>query len=342
MRFSVTPFDLALVVPFTTAHATVSSRSGMLVTVIDGGHVGHGEVSPMPGWSPIDTDRAGALLLSSITAVDAGRDFDDVLDDLEDAPEVRAGLAGAVADFAARRRGLSLAQFLDPDALTSVAVNAVVGSGAPVQSAATAREAVGRGFATIKMKVGVESPEIDIRRVAEVREAIGPGVELRLDANGGWSARDAQRVLDAVALYDISFCEEPVSGIDAIAALGASSPIPLAVDESARTVDDVARALGTGAIDVVVIKPQAIGGPDLAMRAVRLALEFGATPVVTTMIDSGVGVRHALHVAAAAGLPLAHGLATAAMLAEDLAEPLRIIDGVITLGTESGLGVTLP
>ncbi|MGZ0220408.1 MAG: o-succinylbenzoate synthase, partial [Acidimicrobiales bacterium] len=72
----------------------------------------------------------------------------------------------------------------------------------------------------------------------------------------------------------------------------------------------MARALGTGAIDVVVIKPQSMGGPDLAMRAVRLTREFGATPVVTTMIDSAIGVRHALHVAAASGATLAHGLAT--------------------------------
>jgi len=341
MKFDVRPFDLPLVSSFATARAEVSIRSGLLVSVFDGDHVGYGEVAPMPGWSPIDADRAGAVLLASIAAIDTGRDFDEVLDDLEDTPEVRAGLAGAAADLAARRQGLPLAESLDPDALDLVAVNAVIGSGSPEHTVAAGLDAVQRGFSTLKVKVGVETPDVDVQRVASLRAALGDEIELRLDANGGWSPANAQRVLDGVVRHDIAFCEEPVTGVDAIAELGGHSPIPLAIDESARTVDDVARALGTGVIDVVVIKPQAIGGPDLAMRAVRLTLEFGATPIVTTMIDSAIGVRHAAHVASASGVTLAHGLATSVLLADDLAEPPMIVDGMITIGPEPGLGVAL-
>ena len=340
MKFSVTPYDLPLVAPFTTARTTVARRRGLLVALVDGQHVGYGEVAPMPGWTPIDVDQASTILLGAIAAVEAGRDFDDVLDELEASPEVRAGLSGAAADFAARRQGLPLARSLDPNSSETVAVNAVVGSGSPKQTAEAGLDAIQRGFSVIKMKVGVEAPEVDIERVATMRSAVGAFVELRLDANGAWDASTAQRVLDSVAVFGIAFCEEPVAGIDAIAELGVASPIPLAIDESARTVDDVTRALGTGAIDVVVIKPQSMGGPDLAMRAVRLTRQFGATPVVTTMIDSAIGVRHALHVAAASGATFAHGLATSAMLTEDLADPPRIVDGTITIGSLPGLGVT--
>ncbi len=340
MKFSITPYDLRLVAPFTTARATVDRRSGLLVTLADGEHAGFGEVAPMPGWSPIDIDRAGAMLLAAIAGIEAGGDFDDALDDLEHAPEVRAGLAGAAADLAARRRGLSLARSLDPDSSSTVAVNAVVGSGSPAHTAAAGLDAIQRGFSVIKVKVGVVEPEVDIERVAALRRAVGTDIELRLDANGAWDPLTAQRVLGSVAVDEIAFCEEPVPGIDAIAALGAASPIPLAIDESARTVDDVARALGTGVIDVVVIKPQSIGGPDLAMRAVRLTREFGATPIITTMIDSAIGVRHAVHVAAASGVDLAHGLATSSSLADDLATPPMIVDGTISVGSSPGLGVT--
>jgi o-succinylbenzoate synthase len=340
MKFSITPYDLPLVAPFTTARATVDRRSGLLVALADGEHTGYGEVAPMPGWSPIDVDRAGAILLAAIAGLEAGRDFDDALDDLDNTPEVRAGLAGAAADLAARRRGVSLARSLDPDSVETVAVNAVVGSGSPEDTADAGIDAVRRGFSVIKVKVGVADPDVDIARVAALRRAVGPDVELRLDANGAWDPPTAQRVLDGVAAHEVAFCEEPVPGLDAIARLGAASPIPLAIDESARTVDDVARALGTGAIDVVVIKPQSIGGPDLAMRAVRLTREFGATPIITTMIDSAIGVHHALHVAAASGVELAHGLATSSILADDLADPPMIIDGAISVGSSPGLGVT--
>ena len=339
MKFSVTPYDLPLVVPFTTAHATVARRRGLLVALADDNHIGYGEVAPMPGWTPIGVEQANAMLRRAIATVEEGRDFAEVLDELETAPEVRAGLSGAAADLAAHRQGLPLARSLDADSLETVAVNAVVGFGSPRQTVDAGLDAIQRGFSVIKMKVGVAAPDIDIERVAMMRTAVGTNVELRLDANGAWDAPTAQRVLESIAVFGIAFCEEPVAGIDAIAELGVTSPIPLAIDESARTVEDVARALGTGSIDVVVIKPQSIGGPDSAMRAVRLTRESGATPIVTTMIDSAIGVRHALHVAAASGVTLAHGLATSAMLAEDLADPPRVVDGSTTIGSVPGLGV---
>jgi len=330
-------YRLPLLSSLDTAHGSLHERVGLLVSVTDGELIGWGEAAPLPGWSARSLDLVTAALAAAAAGLELG--IDNALDSLEVVPEARAGLAGALADLTAQRRDLSLSRSLDPDAASSVAVNALVSASAPDAAAQAARAACGAGMSTIKLKVAVESPEVDIERVAAVREAIGSDVELRLDANGGWTVPVALRLLEAVAGHDIAFCEEPVSGLAAIAEVGAASALPVGIDESARSVDDVAAALGTGTIDVVVVKPQAIGGPDLAMQAVRLVREFGGTPIVTTMIDSAIGVAHALHVAAASGVELAHGLATSAFLRADVGEPPSIVDGRMMVPTGPGLGV---
>ncbi len=338
MIIDLHPYRLPLHSALTTAHGTVEARDGVLVSVSDGQHVGWGDAAPMPGWSDGTLDEVTASLAAVAAAGEI--EVDTVLESLETRPEARAALAGAFADLTARRRGMSLARSLDPDAHDSVAVAAMISSPSPEEAAARAADAVAMGIGAIKLKVAVASEFVDVERMVAVRRAIGSDVELRLDANGGWTSETALGVLERAGDLDVSFCEEPVAGLDAIAEVGAAAAVPVAIDESARTVDDIARAIGTGSIDVVMIKPQAIGGSDLAMQAVRLVREFGCTPIVSTMIDSTIGVAHAVHVAAAAAVDMAHGLATSELLRHDVATPLPVRDGRISLPAGRGLGVS--
>ena len=163
-----------------------------------------------------------------------------------------------------------------------MSVNGLISHVEPSQVAAAAADLVADGTSAIKLKVAAVDPTTDLARVAAARSAIGDDIELRLDANGGWDVDTAIATLRAMADHDVSFCEEPTPGIDGIAAVGAAGVVPVAVDESAVTLDDIAIALRTEAISVVVIKPQALGGPDMAMAAAALLEEFGADGVVTT------------------------------------------------------------
>lgn len=337
-------YRLPLVTPLITAHGTQSERVGVLLSITDGHHTGWGEAAPMPGWSRETLADVGDSLAAAVAGLGAVDGTDDpriaaMLDELERQPHARAAVAGAVLDLTARQQGLSVALVLSDDAVSSVAVNGLVADAEPQLVAAAVRGCVDRGCAAVKIKVAALDPSADLARVAAARQAAGPDVELRVDANGGWDVDTAVATLLAMSEFDIAFCEEPTVGIDAIAAVGALSAVPVAVDESARTVDDIAEALGTRAIDVVVVKPQALGGADLGLRAIRLAQELGASAVVTTMIDSAVGVAHAAHLAAASGSSLAHGLDTSPRLGSDVGSPLEVIDGRLRLPAGPGLGV---
>ncbi|MYA74308.1 MAG: o-succinylbenzoate synthase [Acidimicrobiaceae bacterium] len=346
-------YRLALASPLVTAHGVHEYRDGVLFAISDGVHVGWGEAAPLPGWSRESCDdcRRGlesvAPRLSECDSVDDPR-LTEILAELETHPHARAAIAGASLDLAAQSDGVSLGSLLNGrfgsvprEALPhSVSVNGLISDLQPERVAAAAAELASEGISAVKLKVAATDSNTDVARVAATRSAIGDDIELRLDANGGWDIETAVDTLRRMADYDITFCEEPTAGIDGIAVVGAAGVVPVAVDESAVTVGDIAAALKTDAIRVVIVKPQALGGSDLAMAALAMAEETGAGAVVTSMIDSAVGVAHAAHFAAAVLPEVAHGLATSTLLAEDTAPRLNLEGGRLHLPQSPGLGVS--
>ena len=345
-------YRLGLASPLVTAHGLVSRRDGVLFSISDGVHCGWGEAAPMPGWSSetlADCRRvleSAASRLAGLEGVDDPR-FAAVLKDLEARPHARAALAGAALDLAAQNEAVGLSSLLGSrfsagrpgSSPGSVPVHGLVSHSEPAAVASAAAGLALRGMSAVKLKVAAADPATDLARVAAARGAVGDDIELRLDANGGWDVDTAVAALHRMADYNVAFCEEPASGIDGIAAVGAAAAVPVAVDESAVSVDDVATALRSGTISVVVLKPQALGGPDLAMAAAALVEDSGAHAVVTTMVDSAVGVAHAAHLAAAALPEQVHGLATSSLLAADTAARLEVRGGRIHLPEPPGLGV---
>ena len=180
------------------------------------------------------------------------------------------------------------------------------------------RMAAASGCQTIKVKVGDPDGEA---RVWAVRRAVGPQVRIRVDANGAWDVDEASRSLARLTLAGIELAEDPVATLADMARLRRRCAVPLAAEMSVRTLEDVSEMRRLAAADVLVIKPQRIGGLRASLRAAEMA---GMPVVVSSALESSVGLATCL--AAAAAIPsagLAHGIGTAALLAEDVtAHPL--------------------
>jgi O-succinylbenzoate synthase len=221
----------------------------------------------------------------------------------------------------ARRGALETAGNAFPPVIqASVEINTMIPRVAPDIAA---RMAVAAGCHTIKVKVG--DPEGEAR-VRAVREAVGPAAHIRLDANGSWDLEQAIRSLEVLARYDIELVEDPVPTLADLALLRRRTSIPLAAETSIRTMEDVIEMRRFDAADVLVIKPQRIGGIVAALHAAELA----AIPVVvSSALETSVGLAACLAVAAALpASPYAHGIGTATLLAEDVAsDPLLPIQG---------------
>lgn len=372
LRAGLEPFRLPLKSALVTGRSRIRHRAGFLVRLEDGdGNIGWGEACPLPGWSSPGVAATGTALRQALDEINtagdglaaggggsprnsAGRSAEadimvGVSDSLVDFPHARAAVVGAWHDLQALRAGLPLARLFSDHPARSVAVNALITAVSPADVETAAAAAVEAGFGCLKLKVGSATPGYDIERVRAARAAAGAGIGLRIDANGGWGHSQAVEVLQRLEPLDIALCEEPVAGgVEAIAAVAGAAGVPLAADESVRNEADAARAIELG-LDALVLKPQAFGGADRVMTVAPRALAAGIEVLVTSFIDSAVGLTHALHVAAAidalaigAGrVPGAHGLATAALLATDVAEPPAVSAGRIDLPEAAGLGISL-
>jgi o-succinylbenzoate synthase len=199
----------------------------------------------------------------------------------------------------------------------------------PAVSAGQAHVIVaGSGCRTAKVKVAEPGqPESDdIARVEAVRDAIGPGGKVRVDANGGWDVDQAERMLKSLAVFDLEYAEQPCGTLAELAALRRRVDVPLAADESIRRAEDPLAVRAAGAADIVVLKAQPLGG---VRSGLAIAAACGLPVVVSSAVDTSVGL--AAGVALAAALPelrYACGLATMSLLAGDVtADPLTAVAG---------------
>lgn len=203
----------------------------------------------------------------------------------------------------------------------TVRVNATV----PVIAPAAVPDLLARfpGCRTAKVKVGGRPLADDVALVTAVREHLGAEGRVRVDVNGLWSVDEAEVAIAALAPIGLEYVEQPCATTAELAELRRriGGAVRIAADESVRKTEDPLEVARLGAADVVIVKPQPLGG---AHRALAIAREAGLPVVVSSALESSVGLAAAIRFAAA--LPdadLDHGLGTAALLAEDVTdEPL--------------------
>lgn len=343
MELDVQRFDLDLLEPLRTADGAIESRTGFLVRVRTEKRRGLGEATPLPGWTEsveecrAALDRAGDQL--------SVQGPDPTLEAIADAPAARHGLSLAIADLRARRLDVPLVRELGGGSRSRsrrIRVNATIGDGSVSTAVEAAEDAVAEGFDCLKLKVGARDLDADVARIEAVRDAVGPDVELRADANESWDRAVAESALDRLGEHDVAYVEQPLSAGDLVGhAKLRGGPVGVALDESVATAD-LDRLLDVGAADVLVCKPMVLGGPDRAVAITRRARRQGVRPVISTTVDAVVGRLGAVHVAGALA-PIGHcGLATADRFAEDLGpDPAPVIDGTVAIPRGAGTGLRL-
>jgi O-succinylbenzoate synthase len=203
----------------------------------------------------------------------------------------------------------------------SVQVNATV----PAVPASEVAEILQRydGCTTAKVKVAEPGQTLqeDVERVAAVRDAMGPQARIRIDANGGWSVPDATHALRRLASYGLEYAEQPCASVEELASLRVSLAhngidVLVAADESIRKASDPMRVVRQKAADVIVVKVAPLGG---VRAALDIAAECGLPTVVSSALDTSVGIRAGLALAAAMPqLPFACGLGTVELMAGDV------------------------
>ena len=349
-RVTTTRVTTPLHTPFVTALRRTTTTDTVVVRVTDSdGVTGWGEAPQV--WQVTGESLAGAeaCVTGPLAAVVAGRDPDDLHALLRDVGAAVAANHGAKAavdvalhDLVARRRGVSLPVLLGGTALR-VPTDVTLAAGDADALAETARARAADGFGVLKMKVGTDAAT-DVARVRAVREAVGPGVRIRLDANQGWTARDAVRVICGLedAGLDVELVEQPVAAadLDGLAWVTARVRTPVLADESVYGVRDLVEVVRRRAADLVNVKLAKCGGLRVAATLLELARAQGMGSIVGSMMESHIGVGAAASLVAAHGTSAVSDLDAAWWAASSpVVGGLRYDGPVVVLPDAPGLGI---
>lgn len=312
--------SLPLHTPFVTALRRTTTIETVLVRLTDSdGCTGWGEAPQV--WQVTGDSLAGSRaclegpLADALVAAPA--------DPVETAPIIQRAVVGnrsakmaadvALHDLAARRAGVPLAVHLarlagrpeGAGTATRVRTDVTLAAGDAEGLADAARARVADGFSTLKLKVGTDAAT-DVARVRAVRDAVGPEVGLRLDANQGWDAFAAIAAIRALedAGVGVEVVEQPVPAGDVLglAHVTASVETPIMADESLFTLEDLVEIIRCDAADLVNVKLAKCGGLTPALELLGVAQRHGFGTFVGSMMESHVGIGAAASLVAAVGV----------------------------------------
>jgi muconate cycloisomerase len=268
-------------------------------------------------------------------------------------PYAKASVEFAAYDLAARRLGVPVHALLGGASRMRVPVTHSIGLIGIEEAEREVAQVAAEGIRTIKIKVGVD-PKRDIEIVRVIRNAVGPDVDLCVDANEGYaSAGEAIRTLRAMEAYGLKYAEQPVMGIERISQVARAIDTPVMADESAWNAHDVIQIIAQGAVQIVSIYTTKPGGLYRAMEVAAVCRAAGILCNVNGSVETGVGNLANIHLAAAAPAVTLSCVVPVSTPAEAqqgqvggiyykddlLAEPMRLVDGAIEVPTGPGMGI---
>ena len=202
----------------------------------------------------------------------------------------------------------------------------------------------GRGYDTLKVKVGID-PSLDVARLAAIRQAVGPEVRIRIDANQAWSPKQAVRLLNQMQDkgLDIELVEQPVKAHDyeGLKYVTERSYVPVLADEAVFSVEDALKIVQMQAADLINIKLMKCGGLTNALKIATLAEVCGVECMIGCMLEAKVSVNAAVHLACARKIITRVDLDGPVLCSEDPVEGGAVFnEKEITVSDAPGLGVT--
>jgi len=342
--------SVPLRVPFKTALRTVNRVEDIIVEIhTDTGHVGYGEAQPT---GAITGDTAGAIIgalkdhiIPSLTGMEIDA-FEPLMQKLDASVvgnhSAKAAVDIALYDLYGQLLGAPVYQLLGASR-KSITTDITISVNAPEEMARDAKVAIARGYDTLKIKVGID-PTLDVARLAAVREAVGPNIRMRIDANQAWSPKQAVRLLNQMQErgLDIELVEQPVKGKDfeGLRYVTERSYVPVMADESVFSPADALKIMQMGAADLINIKLMKCGGIHNALRIASAAEIYGVECMIGCMLEAKVSANAAVHLACAKNIITKVDLDGPGLCSEDPVEGGCLFDEqTIHVSSEPGFGV---
>ncbi|MFC6716359.1 dipeptide epimerase [Natrialbaceae archaeon GCM10025810] len=300
-----TSFDrvsLPLEFPFGISRGTTEETENVIVRIEDDeGREGVGAAAPSSHFGET-VDTVEAVLPSLLAVVEDVGDPHQLarierrlLETVRGNPAARAAVSIALHDLVGKRLDLPLYRYWGLDPAETLESSYTIGIDDLETMAEKTELALERGHTTLKVKLGTD-PERDEEVVRTIR-SIAPDVRLYVDANEGWTPREAVSTIERLAAFDLEFVEQPVpaENPEGMRYVYERSPVPIAADESCLTSADVPDLANR--CDVVNLKLMKCGGLLEAKRIVHAARAHGLEVMCGCMTSSNAAIAPACHLA---------------------------------------------
>ena len=272
---------------FLVSYGVIDAMQNAIVRVsTDDGLVGYGELMPLP----LDDRDACIEDLKTVAKAVIGQDPHELREvharmdeQIAEEPSSRELLLKGSIDFAlydimGKAAGLPVYKLLGGTYRDGVPMHFSISIGTPEEMGEDTAARVAEGFRTIEVKLGRFQGELDldieIARIAAIREAAGPDVVIVADPNIGWTADEAIEVLPAMGEFDV-YVEQPVQGLDDLERVHRAVDLPLIADESAANTRVLAEIIRRDAADMINLKILRTGGIHEAARMLDMCEAFG-------------------------------------------------------------------
>ncbi len=336
--------------PFKTALRSVNSVEDVIVEIhTDCGAVGYGEAPPT---GAITGDTTGAIIgaiQDHIAKTIVGRDVDEFEPLLQSVQKCIVGNSSAKAavdmalwDLYGQLYRIPVYKLLG-GGRKQIVTDITISVNDPETMVKDALIAIDRGYDCLKMKVGV-NPELDVARLRAVRDAVGKGVVIRIDANQAWQPKQAVRILNQMQEQglDIELVEQPVKAHDfeGLKYVTERSYVPVLADEAVFSPEDAMTIMKMGAADLINIKLMKCGGIYNALKIASAAQVFGVECMIGCMLEAKISVNAAVHLACAKNIITRVDLDGPVLCSEDPILGGAVFDEkTITVSDEPGLGI---
>ena len=333
MHIDARPVDLKLTVPFRISTGVQLVASNIIAQINHKEFTGYGEAAPFEYYGEIQETVLACITTFAGNLGDDPFAIEDILNHLDHLirlnPAAKAAVDMALYDLAGKMLNVPVYKLLGLNPAHTPHTSFTLGIDSPANMAKKALLA--RDYPILKVKVGTKHDLDNLKAIRDVSSAT-----IRVDANTAWTPKEAIKMINALAPYNIEFVEQPVHprDLDGLRLVRENVPLPIIADESCVTVDDIPRV--AGCVDGINIKLMKCGGLRHALKMIHVARAHHLRIMIGCMIESSLAITAAAHLT-----PLVDyaDLDGHLLIDNDPYEGVTVVNGKLVLPERPGLGV---